>query len=159
MQAGIENHWTWQVDANSLGLSLGFMQGRIFSLFLDADSPSSLKLQVLSFEFKYFCCWWMEQREITIHFKLLSGWICTLLSQHLALDYTMSFLPFSRKGEETWAYPGWQWSLLGNQSMLGTKHASDGVAHCRTTRSLKKVSKTWLMNKILFWMITWIKCF
>lgn len=101
MQPRIENHWTWQVDANSLGLSLGFMQGRIFSLFLEADSPSSLKLQVLSFEFKYFCCWWMEQQEVTIHFQLLSGWICTLLSQHPALDYTMSFLPFSRKGEET----------------------------------------------------------
>lgn len=130
-------------------------------LFLDADIPSSLKLQVLSFELKYFCCWWMEQWELTIHFKSLSGWICTLLSQHLAHDPKpwVPLLLSERERKHKLAQGGSGVSLATNQCWVrNVPHT--GLTHYRTTGSLKKVSKTYDYRiRILLWMITWIKYF
>ena len=92
-----------------IGLPLGFMQGSIFCFW------TLISLWATS------CIIWthlllllMDETENSV------GWISSLYFPSICLwTWTMSSLPFYQKGwEETGACPEWQWSLLGNQSVL-----------------------------------------
>lgn len=85
MQPGIENHWTWQVDANSPWPVPWIYARKDILTILGCWYPFKPKASSFIIWTQVFLLL-MDGTARTFHFKSLSGWVCILLSQHLALD-------------------------------------------------------------------------
>lgn len=92
VKTGIEEIWTWQVDTDSALLSLGFLQGQMFWLFLDAGILC-VKLHILSLNSSTFAADGWNREHIVYFRSLLLGWVYSLYFPNI-LPLSHEFLSF-----------------------------------------------------------------